>query len=529
MRKSIITSSLLCLIALCNFSCDSVYHYVFFPPERTEYTLVADVEQVKAMRDTAYYVGKDSLSVIYDKKDYKIEVKYISDYQLNTFEFPEESHNKEFSTNPFTYGDWVDPALGYTPNRFTVFKVTIYNYTTSKINFDPENTLLTTDRGDNLYPYGREDKNSRYHSFESYYKKRKGSSGSEDETFDARMGIVRRTLLYLGRPIFRGDSREGLVVYDPLAEGVGKVRLTFKNFILGYDENNEPNEFVTLTFYFKRVPLLKEKLGKPPEKIAIASSKPTSSTTSTSFPQTEQSASVASSAQKKSSDSLTVDTKNISGAVTICQLQYHAGGTDMTQEAWNVVPTALPTLVDYVNNNTLLRATLIKAVADAKAIFNAEIVFILGGLSKPEFSEGAIDNLVEYIRKGGFLVIDDANVSRLDPFNQAMRQLLESMQGRLEGKVSFTRIPATHPLYTIWEKFTRPPVGEDETNVRLSREKFDYLDGLIWNDKLVAVLSTKGYSRAWGEWSTTTKMDNTQQLQFGVNLIVYAMVKDKMK
>jgi hypothetical protein len=518
------TNYLVLVTAFLGLSCDSVYRYVFYPPERTEYTLVADPVQVRAMNDTAYYIGKDSLSVGYDRKDYKVEVKCLTDYQLNNFEFPEESRSGEFSANPFTYANWVDPALGSTPNRFTVFKVSIYNYTASKINFDPENTLLTSDRGDNLLPYGREDKNSRYHSFESYYKKRKGSSGSDDETFDSRLGIVRKTLLYLGRPIFRGDSREGLVVYDPLTEGVNGVRVSFTNFILGYDENNEPNEFANMVFFFKRVPFIKDKLGKPPEKIASASPKPAASTSSTSSARPTTPV-----PQKKAADTSSIDTKNISGDVTLCQLQYRSAGGDPAQEVWNMVPTALPNLVDHVNNRTSLRATLIKAGPESKEIFSSTVVFIIGGLSKPELSEGAIDNLAEYVRKGGFLVIDDANVSRQDPFNQSMRQFLESLAISLGGKSGFTRIPATHAIYSVWEKFARPPVGEDETNPRLTREKYDYLEGVMWNDKLVAVMSSKGYSKAWGEWPTVTKLDNTNQLQFGVNLIIYAMVKEKIK
>jgi FMN-dependent NADH-azoreductase len=74
------------------------------------------------------------------------------------------------------------------------------------------------------------------------------------------MGIVRQTVLYLGRPIYQGDSREGLVVYNAMDESVEKVKLVIKNFITAYDENNEPSGFVDLQLYFKRIPLIKERL-----------------------------------------------------------------------------------------------------------------------------------------------------------------------------------------------------------------------------------------------------------------------------
>ena len=118
--------------------CDAAYHFIVFPPQRVDYVLMPDpVLTNKYLDSSTYTISTDQKTVSYDRKDFKIEIKYMSDYQLNKFEFPEQSNNGMYSTNPFTYGNWVDPALGYTPNRFTVFKVTIYNYTASKINFDP--------------------------------------------------------------------------------------------------------------------------------------------------------------------------------------------------------------------------------------------------------------------------------------------------------------------------------------------------------------------------------------------------------
>ncbi|MBI2430163.1 MAG: hypothetical protein HYV29_15455, partial [Ignavibacteriales bacterium] len=233
--------------------CDDVYKYVVFPPVRTEYTLVPDAD-LSFVQDSAkrLRLSDDKQTMIYDAKDFKIEIKYLSDYHLNTYEFPDQSQSEEYSTNPFTYANWIDPELGYTPNRFTVFKVTVYNYAGGKINLDPENIFLKTDRGDELNSYGREEKNSRYQSLEAYFKKKKGTSGIDDDVFESRMGTIRRTVHYLGKPVFRGDVRDGLIVFDPLAEEVEYVRLTIKDFILGYDENNQPSEFLSFNVFFRR-------------------------------------------------------------------------------------------------------------------------------------------------------------------------------------------------------------------------------------------------------------------------------------
>jgi len=113
-------------------------------------------------------------------------------------------------------------------------------------------------------------KNAKYMSIEEYFKRRKGTSGVDEEVFETRMGISRRTMLYYGKPIYKGDSRDGLVVYDPIVEKVEKLKVNISKFIIGYDENNEPSDFIDLNFFFKQVPLDKESLGKS-DVIAVSS------------------------------------------------------------------------------------------------------------------------------------------------------------------------------------------------------------------------------------------------------------------
>ena len=191
--------------------------------------LVPDEQLTARSGDSRFKISADKQTVSYDAKDYKIEIKYMTDSHLNMAEFPDQSQSGLYSTNPFTYGNWVDPDLGYIPNRFTVFKVTIFNYAASKVNFDPENSFVKTDKGESYSAYGREEKNSRNQSLEAYFKRKKGTSGIDDDVFESRMGIVRRTVHYLGKPVFRGDVRDGLIVFEPLTDGVEQLKLTVKN------------------------------------------------------------------------------------------------------------------------------------------------------------------------------------------------------------------------------------------------------------------------------------------------------------
>ena len=65
-------------------------------------------------------------SVTYALEGLRVQVEPMTDEQLNAI-LPDDSRKGFFSTNPYTYGDWIDPLLGHTPNRFTVFRVTVIN------------------------------------------------------------------------------------------------------------------------------------------------------------------------------------------------------------------------------------------------------------------------------------------------------------------------------------------------------------------------------------------------------------------
>ncbi|MEX1274554.1 MAG: hypothetical protein WEE20_01380, partial [Bacteroidota bacterium] len=107
LRVILFLSCLMLLMA----GCDPAYRYLFFPPERMEYTLEPDPDLLHLANDTSYSISRDSLSVVYDRKSFKVEVKYLPDFQLNNYEFPDDSRDGEFSANPFTYANWIEPQL----------------------------------------------------------------------------------------------------------------------------------------------------------------------------------------------------------------------------------------------------------------------------------------------------------------------------------------------------------------------------------------------------------------------------------
>lgn len=197
-----------------------------------------------------YTIAEDGV-VSYTMEGLRIDVEYMTDQELNEM-FPEESSQGAYSHNPYTYGDYVDPVLGYVPNRFTVFRVTVHNYSFARVELQPLGSLLTTNReGEVLQPYsilsGLAPQN-----FESYYRTLRGPSGNEYYRFDMRMGIVRTNNYELDQKIFKGESYGGFIVFNPLDDEVEEVHLVLKDFVLKFNAFGKPLETVDIAFAFDR-------------------------------------------------------------------------------------------------------------------------------------------------------------------------------------------------------------------------------------------------------------------------------------
>jgi hypothetical protein len=466
-------------------SCDSVYHYVMFPTERIEYTLIPNMQLMGVQNTGTIRLGDDKQTVVYDAKDYKIEIKYITDYQLNNFEFPEQSRSGQFSTNPFTYGDWIDPDLGYVPNRFTVFKVTIYNYAGGKLNLDPENAILVTDRGDALASYGREEKGSRNYSLEAYFKRRKGTSGIDDDVFESRMGIVRRTVHYLGKPIFRGDVRDGLIVFDPLVDEVEQVKLTIKDFILGYDENNQASEFTTLNFYFAR-----EKFETPKSPVKIAG--------------------------RESSDETDLFPPDVrpSGEITIAVRTTNVSPVDQLMKP----------MIEYLNQETDLKAQFIKTSLQKGDLDRSNVLMIIADEGQMTLTQAHEEIAARFIQKGGFVLIDERSALAQSENWQTLNNFVTNVGVILKSDSRFGRIPSDHKMYSAWKRITMLPPVDDQLVTDDNRESRSTLWALYYKERPVIVMTNRGYAAAWGEFGppeTRVGKNFTAHRELFTNIVYY--------
>ena len=219
---------------------------LIFPPQ-IERKILLDPS---GNRGDSYKIGTDG-SVSYLLEGLRVEVKYMSDQELNEI-FSQESNLGEYSINPYTYGNYIDPGVGFVQNRFTVFQVSVYNSTFAKVELDPQKASLSTEReGEHHNSYSIL-KAQRRKSFEDYYMALRGPSGNDYYRYNMRMGLVRSNNYGVNEKIFRGENYDGFIVFDPLEEDIRKVRLRLNDFVLKFNVFNQPLEKVDIVFEFDR-------------------------------------------------------------------------------------------------------------------------------------------------------------------------------------------------------------------------------------------------------------------------------------
>ena len=142
----------------------------------------------------------------------------------------------------------------------------------------------------------------------------------------------------------------------------------------------------------------------------------------------------------------------------IAKLKYEGGGD------WYANPTALPNLIQFINEQSNLQIAPTEEVVEAggSQIYQYPFVYLTGH-GNITFSESEAQNLRKYLESGGFLHIDD-NYG-LEKYNYARREMKKVFPDQ-----EFIELPYTHEIYSehfdfpkglpkIHEHDGKPPKG----------------------------------------------------------------------
>ena len=106
-----------------------------------------------------------------------------------------------------------------------------------------------------------------------------------------------------------------------------------------------------------------------------------------------------------------------------------------------------------------------------------------------------------------------------------------SLSGFKRGRDwDFGRMNDDHPVFHCFFDFEGPPVGGFGGPRRLDKrmpQQVPYPDTVSIEGRVMVIFSHYWYSAAWcGQWYEYWYRDNTPQLQFGVNLLVFALTQE---
>ena len=196
----------------------------------------------------AYALDAADSTAVFRTEGLVIKVAYRSKQALNR-EYPDAREGR-VNLNPFTYGTRMDNDLGYAPDRFTVFELDLNNIGRPRVQFAAQDAELVTDRGGRLRPWGTQ-KGEAVHTFEEYYRARRGPGGNDQQWYRERMAIVEKSLYRGDGPLFKGQRQRGKLVFSLLHPEVASVRLHLRDVVIAFDEHGLPTERIDLEFPFE--------------------------------------------------------------------------------------------------------------------------------------------------------------------------------------------------------------------------------------------------------------------------------------
>ena len=212
------------------------------------------------------------------------------------------------------------------------------------------------------------------------------------------------------------------------------------------------------------------------------------------------------------------DKRSVTGYFNMTVIEYNY--MDFNDDRFPIAVDELMRYIrDYTNINAQVKGVTIE-LADRR-LFKAPFIYMTGQSAVMQLSETEIKNLGEYLRNGGFLFADDivkgANPTGGiigTPFDAQMKKALRQALGT---DAKFVKIPNDHKLYTAFYDFPDgPPLGG------ASNGNVFNLEGIWLRGRLAVVFSDLNISWYWGDQNAGAK---ERGLQFGVNLIVYALTQ----
>lgn len=199
---------------------------------------------------------------------------------------------------------------------------------------------------------------------------------------------------------------------------------------------------------------------------------------------------------------------------TFVTLAYESGD-------WDSAPLLPANVIDSLARWTSLDVAPSGRVVAASSpdLYRYPFAFLTGHLPV-RFTSAEREILGTWLRRGGFLFVDDHNHDVDGMFHATAIEALTALAGPL------TRLPNQHPLYRAHFAFPDgPPNTSHELNGWGDNLVHPYLLGASVDGRLAVVLSNKDYSSEWNFHPDNKRFYGIDNTRFAVNLVVHALAR----
>lgn len=219
--------------------------------------------------------------------------------------------------------------------------------------------------------------------------------------------------------------------------------------------------------------------------------------------------------------------RNIKGFFNMTVVDY-----DLADKSVDRFPTAVEELMRYIRDHSRVNARIEGTTLRLSdpSVMKAPFIYLTGNSAVFQFTNTEKENLGEYLKNGGFLFAEE--IRQADPetgldgknagvqgtlFDRQFKALMEDPIVLGSDGSKWQKIPKDHDLYYSFFDFEDgPPMGgAPGGNV------FD-LEMLELRGRVAVVFSDLNVSWYWGDPNADAR---ERGLQFGVNLIVYALTQ----
>jgi hypothetical protein len=154
-------------------------------------------------------------------------------------------------------------------------------------------------------------------------------------------------------------------------------------------------------------------------------------------------------------------------------------------------------------------------------IFRYPFLYLTGHLPV-RFNEAESRNLEAYVRRGGFLFMDDHN----HDIDGAFHRTATAELARIFGPRALRQLPNDHELYRAFFVFEDgPPTTSHELNGWGDGMVHEHLFAIEQDGRIGVLYSNKDYSSEWNYHAVNKRFLGIDNTRFGVNIIVHALTR----